>query len=146
MVGQPCWGVSNGYGSWLTFNFGKPRLEVREPNPESELAIFRMRGVRVKGEHTLRVDMAEWSIFQDGARLAHSESDREVIARAAATLEGQILLGARITPEPMATQSVFDLGGRLWVSRHRQWETEQDLWHVSNGETITVLHASGRVS
>ncbi len=145
MIGQPCWGAANGYGSWLTFNFGNPHLEIREPKPDSELAVFRMRGVRAEGEHRLWVNMAEWLIFQDGARLAHSESDRETIGLAAATLDGQILLEARTEPNPLMTQLTFDLGGRLWVSRYQQWEPDHALWQAANGDIITALHASGRV-
>jgi hypothetical protein len=31
LYGKPCWGVKPGFGSFLTLEFGKPNLEVREP-------------------------------------------------------------------------------------------------------------------
>ena len=33
VLGLPCWGVQCGYGSFLTLEFGQPRLEVVEPRP-----------------------------------------------------------------------------------------------------------------
>lgn len=145
LIGQPCWGVYNGYGSWLTLNFGTPHLEIREPNPESDLPTFRMRAVHVKGDHQLWINMAQWRIFQDGAAIAHNESERDVIGRAAAGLDGQVLLEAKTQPNPPVTEFTFDLGGRLWVSRYGDWEADHGLWHLTSGETINVLHADGRV-
>ena len=31
LYGIPCWGVRPGFGSFLTLEFGKPHLKVREP-------------------------------------------------------------------------------------------------------------------
>jgi hypothetical protein len=30
ILGKPCWDVKPGHGSFLTMEFGKPHLEVRE--------------------------------------------------------------------------------------------------------------------
>jgi hypothetical protein len=31
LFGKPCWQAQKGYASFLTFDFGTPRLEIREP-------------------------------------------------------------------------------------------------------------------
>lgn len=146
LIGRPCWGVYNGYSSWLTFQFGEPRLEIREPDPESNIPSLRTRSVHVLGEHQLRVDMAQWLIFQDGARLAHNESERGLIQFAAARLDGQALLEARTRPDPPVTELTFDLGGRVWISRYPAWDPSHALWDLRSGETILSLHADGRLT
>jgi hypothetical protein len=95
--------------------------------------------------------MCEWVAFQDGARLAHSESDREAIRRAAATLQGQKLVGFSIATRPAGGEFVFDLGGRLSFRRYDPLDAEDALWHLSTfrgPDTCRIISftASGNTS
>ena len=36
LYGKPCWQVKQGYGSFLTFEFGEPHLHIREPRQVSD--------------------------------------------------------------------------------------------------------------
>jgi hypothetical protein len=145
LYGLPCWGLNNGFSSWLTFQFGSPRLSIREPVPDSEHAIMRMRDVRIDGEHQLWIEMGDWLIFQDGARLANSESDAATISKATAYLDGQALIGLRTGVSGMS-EFTFDLGGRLWLSRYEDWEPDHGLWHMTAGDSIISFHADGRIT
>jgi hypothetical protein len=56
IYGKPCWNVRPGYGSFLTLEFGKPHLDVREPaaaSKDDSLRVQRLlarRSVFVHGE------------------------------------------------------------------------------------------------
>ena len=114
------------YGTYLTFHFGTPKVEVLE-----SLAVLNHRRLaRVDGQYVLSVEAYQWVAFQDGGKIAHSESDREVIKRAASTLCGQKLIGAAWRTTPVGGEFHFDLGGRIVFQRKGASETE-NLWTFS---------------
>jgi hypothetical protein len=95
--------------------------------------------------------MCDWIVFQDGARLAHNESDRETIRRTAATLEGQKLIGFSIATRPASGDFVFDLGARLSIHSYDPFEADHGLWHLSTSREgdacqIVTFTAGGSVS
>jgi hypothetical protein len=110
MLGLPAWGVKQGHGSFLTFEFGEPKLEVSERQSDE-------RGLRrsafVRGQWHLWIYCCHWRVLQDGTQLACSEDTNEIIARAAATLNGQKLLAVRVDPSQGRSTFKFDLGGAL---------------------------------
>lgn len=110
MLGLPAWGVKQGHGSFLTFEFGEPTLHIEERNsPKRGFS----RSVYVRGQWYLWIYCCHWRIFQDGTELAWSENDDNVIARATATLSGQKLIGIGVTPDDGRSVFTFDLGGTL---------------------------------
>lgn len=119
LYGKPCWNAKQGYSSFLTFEFGKPRLFIREPrrvdhvkSPRVRKALSR-RQVWVHGEWHLWIYGCHWTIFQEGARLATSSSSSSRIERAARELQGQALVNVSIAPKNGDSRFEFDTGGVL---------------------------------
>jgi hypothetical protein len=131
IMGKPAWQVKKGYGSFVTLEFGEPRLEFREPyasraKSERVRQLAARRLVTVRGDWHLWIYCCEWEISQAGQRLAHSESKDARIERAAGALDGQILTAVTVDPETAATRLEFDLGGvletRRWTPRRKRYE------------------------
>jgi hypothetical protein len=103
----PAWGVHQGYGSFLTFNFGIPELIIQESTRDGRLR----RNTHLRGDWHLWIYCCHWRAFEQDEALAWSEDDRPAINRAAAILNGQKLL--EIVPNKGCSTFRFDLGGRL---------------------------------
>ena len=126
IAGLPCWQVLGEFGTYLTFHFGTPAVHVHEPSE----AIHHRRLAGVDGQYVLRIEAYQWVAFQDGGRLAQSESPRQDIRHAAAMLQGQKLLGFSLRTAPAGGEFVFDLGGRVAYQWKDPTETG-DLWTFS---------------
>lgn len=109
MLGLPAWGVKQGHGSFLTFEFGEPKLEVSERLRDERT----IRDAYKHGQWHLWIYCCHWRAFQDGTELAWSEDADREIARATATLNGQKLLSISVAPQEGRSTFVFDLGGSL---------------------------------
>lgn len=109
IAGLPCWQTLGEFGTYLTFHFGTPKVHVTEPTE----AIRHRRLAGVDGQYQLRLEAYQWVAFQDGAKVAHSESARGVIQQTAATLQGQKLIALKVRTGPAGGEFAFDLGGRL---------------------------------
>jgi hypothetical protein len=126
---HPCWNVKQGHGSFLTFDFGRPRLfrhAVIARKTGSGSIPQKTRQVYVWGEWYLRIDCCAWAIAQDGKLIAHSESSSEKIRNACTMLNGQKVRGIGIINESSKTTFNFDLGGVLqtWpdsMESNMQW-------------------------
>jgi hypothetical protein len=94
-------------------------------------------------------DCCHWRALQGDEQLAWSGDSRERIAHAAATLNGQKLLGIVVDPNEGRSTFTFDLGGSLetWPygddPSHNQWtilsraegfsyRADGCYWHGSN--------------
>ncbi len=128
ILGKPAWQVKKGHGSFLTFEFGKPSLNVREPKapyPEMSDRVHELRGrrlVTVRGEWHLWIYCCHWEIRSKDKFLSHNESPDAVIDEAASFLDGQILESVTVLPDA-STIFQFDLGGTL---KTRPWEEKGD--------------------
>jgi hypothetical protein len=118
VLGQPSWLVERGHGSFITMEFGQPKLDVREPRsrkvyiegaPEKTL----QRASHVRGEWHLWIYCCQWSLMLEGIQLAHCESDDVTMHRALHVLNGQVLQAVGIEPSDGRTRFNFDLGGSL---------------------------------
>jgi hypothetical protein len=110
MLDLPAWGVRQGHGSFLTFEFGKPKPEVAERQSSG-------RGLRksayLHGEWHLWIYCCHWRVSQDGTQLAWSEDKNELIALAVAALNGQKLIAVRLDPGKGRSTFEFGLGRSL---------------------------------
>jgi len=147
IMGLPCWQVVGEFGTYLTFHFGNPKVVVNEPTE----ATRHQRLAWVDGQYVLCLEAYQWVAFQDGGRLAHSESPRDIIRRAAAMLQGQKLIALTVRANPAGGEFIFDLGGR--VAYQVRGPEEETLWDFTtrldsdpDGVDIVSFTAAGTVS
>jgi hypothetical protein len=166
LYGKPSWNVHRGYGSFITFEFGKPKLEVLEKlfKPTSRRK-YPHRYAHVKGEWHLWIYCCEWVIRQDGRKVGDDTSERK-IDRGCSVLGGQHLTKIAVNPKNWQTNFYFDLGGHLqtkpypknWrknFSRHLKCKNEHEpseMWMLRCSDNKWFLlrddgkysHQSGR--
>lgn len=139
----PCWGVQQGYSSFLTLEFGEPYLSIRnstQTRPDSELPAY--RSPRLKGEWHLWIYCCGWTISQDDERLADYESPDPEVAAACGKLEGQMLSRVAMLPETGQSVLAFDLGGRIDTEPFDTDLLEQ--WHLFGpGERCFTYRSDG---
>jgi len=139
MLGLPSWGVKQGHGSFLTFEFGEPKLTVLERHSPNEGL---RRSAHVHGQWHLWIYCCHWRAVQDGSQLAWSEDADRLIGRAASTLNGQKLLAVNAAADDGRSTFTFDLGGSL-----ETWPYGDDLtdeqWTILTGVEAFTYRADG---
>ena len=95
LLGRPAWLVRQGHGSFLTLEFGDPRLDIGGPRPllfktGKDTITVTTRRVEVRDWH-LWIYCCRWTLTIDGRELAHCESDETTIRRTTSVLHGQEL-------------------------------------------------------
>jgi hypothetical protein len=145
IYGKPAWRVSPGWGSFLTFEFGDPSLEIREPIvavrdvSQSEREALARRRVFIHGDWHLWIYCCDWEVASGGNLIGQSTSAPS-IQKAADFLDGQKLIRFSFNPEPMRCVFEFDLGGRLETYPYDH-ENEQWLFFNSRNHHVLVLRA-----
>jgi hypothetical protein len=142
IVGVPVWGVKQGHGSFLTFEFGEPTLEVRE-RQSAEKGLRRL--TYVQGQSHLWIYCCHWRAMQDDEQLAWSEDTNDLIDRAAATLDGQKLLAVSVGPKTGQSRFTFDLGGSLETWPYGDDPTDEQ-WIIHRGAETFAYRADGLYS
>ena len=141
LYGLACWNVHRGHGTFLTFEFGRPHVFVREPYK----SISKSKRVRqfaasrftyVHGDWHVWIYCCDWAVFEGPRLIGNSGSNRRM-DRAARFLNGQKLVKAWIAPPGMRSYFEFDLGGRL-ETRPYDRVSEQWLLYEPNGNVLTV--------
>ncbi len=147
IYGRPAWRVSPGWGSFLTFEFGEPHLEIREPiaagssASQSDREALARRRVFIHGDWHLWIYCCDWEVFSAGKLVGQSTSEAS-IQRAADILDGQKLISFSMTAEPLRCQFKFDLDGRLETYPYDS-ESEQWVFYDSRNHMVLVLRADG---
>jgi len=129
VYGKPAWQVRKGYGSSITFEFGKPSLEIwnRILKPKKKAGIkYPTRLVYVRGEWSLWIFCCHWEIRQSGRRIGHSESLEKRMEQACSVLNGQMLTRVIVSPRTLGTEFRFALGGELRTSPYKSEPME--MW------------------
>ena len=151
LYGKPCWQVEQGYGSFLTFEFGEPFLRIQEPRQASEQASEKVRRnaarrfVYVHGEWHLWIYICNWRIIFKGDELANSDANRRTIKKALIEINGQKLTNVTVTSSLLSVFE-FDLGGRLEAyPDYENFKRTVDLWllYEPSGDVFT-LRADGQ--
>lgn len=139
LIGVPCWGVERGQGSLLSFEFGEPRLAIREPfistSPLAEMrASAARRRVKPVGAWCLFVFCCRWRV--SGTVSADDDGTHDRIEAAAREIDGQRLI--RFECEAAARRATFrfDLGAVL-----ETWPYEDD----DKGEQWSLYRPDGHV-
>lgn len=142
MIGVPAWGVKQGHGSFLTFEFGEPTLEVQEcQSAEKELR----RSAYVQGQSHLWIYCCHWRAIQDDKQLAWSEDTNDLIDRATTTLDGQKLMAVSVGPKAGHSRFTFDLGGSLETWPYEDNSTDEQ-WIIYRGAETFAYRADGHYS
>jgi hypothetical protein len=141
LYGKPCWNAKRGYASFITFEFGEPRLEIREPH-ESSAASRRVRELLARRQVTLRGDWhlwiycCDWRVSARRKLVGGSSSDR-AIQHAVAFLDGQALTEVSLNYRSCRSVFVFDLGGRL-ITTPCDSDSEQWMLYEPSGKVLTL--------
>jgi hypothetical protein len=139
----PCWGVTQGYGSMLFFEFGEPHLRIREPLEVSHSSapwirrLFSLRSARIRGDWRLTIYGCTWAIYSDGKEIATDTSTRRKIAKALAIVNGQALVDVAEGPRRGRWLFKFDLGASIETKRFDR-RTEIWLLFEPSGFTLAV--------
>ena len=147
ILGKPCYLVQQGHGSFLTLNFGQPKLSIREPiksNAKSTASErikkhLALRTVNVYGKYHLWIYMCDWLIEHQNRAIAHSESSRNRISEALKIVDGQKLTKISIEAATGDTTFILDLGSVLKTKKFQKAvRDEQWILFMPNNQTMTV--------
>lgn len=119
-IGLPVWGSSKGHGSFVTFNLGKPSVELTKFEK------------RTKGELYIWLYCCNWRIINIDEELAHCESKDKRIDKAVEFIDGQKLMSINIDSEKLRMIFDFDLGGRIYVWNNESYGEDTDLVMMRN--------------
>jgi hypothetical protein len=139
---KPCWLVQPGYGSFLTLEFGLPKLSIREPHDTSASIVQRTRTsaqrriVSVHGEWHLWIYCSDWYVTRFGQLIGDSTTLRRR-KHAAQELDGQMLTHVSVSPENGASTFTFDLGAQLITAPYDQ-ESEQWFLYEPTGYVFSM--------
>lgn len=134
LIGQVVWQVRRGHGSFLTMEFGKPHLVVREPIVPSQSGsdrvqrILRRRHVDVTGDWHLWIEYGGWGISTANGVLTSDDPAGSPSDECIRDLEGQRLVSVVAGRRGHSCAFGFDLGGKLeiWPSA----EITEDQWSL----------------
>lgn len=140
IVGKPCWGVRRGWGSFLTLEFGSPRLVIREPVTATSALSSRVerllarRAVRPRGRWHLWIYSCEWHVYAKGRLIGDWTTSRRV-DRAARELDGQQLQSVTVRSRGSNTHFAFDLDAELETKPYDR-KSEQWLLYAPDGKVL----------
>jgi hypothetical protein len=151
ILGKPCWQVKQGLGSFLTFEFGEPRLHIQEPRKPSKRASEKLRkrwarrSIFIHGDWHLWVYACDWKIFLKNKEIANDTSARKIIKSALVELDGQALVSVTIKKNYVSVFK-FDLGGRLeLIPNHKDYKDTYELWlFYEPSDKVFMLRADGK--
>src|SRR5215467_2903202 len=132
LYGEPCWNVKPGYGSFLTLEFGKPHLEIREPTAASKDSSPRVRrllarrNIFVHGEWHLWIADCAWEVLANGKHAANGTTRRSM-QRAARLLHGLKLIQFSFIPKTVQCVFEFDLATTL---RTVPYDRKGEQWRL----------------
>ena len=137
IYGRPSYLDHQGYGSFVTMEFGEPRLETDPPRDrpfhfwkKKKALTLPSRLVTVRGEWHLWIYCCDWVLRWQDRRLAHSESSTARIARGFALLEGQSLTDVVVNPDDGRSVFSFDLGCTLHTTPYGD-DPEEEQWFLA---------------
>jgi hypothetical protein len=149
LYGKPCWNVKPGHGSFLTFEFGEPRIEIIEPRTTEGRVSARVRRnlarriVYPRGEWHLWIYCCDWSVSRSGKVVGDCSTNRR-IRKAADDLDGQVLTDITIVKRGCRTIFEFDLGSVMETKPYDRG-SEQWMLYEPSGNVLT-LRADKRYS
>ncbi|WP_144097713.1 hypothetical protein [Croceicoccus sediminis] len=142
MLGLPAWGAKQGHGSFLTFEFGMPKVEIVERRSADKGL---RRDAHIHGQWHLWIYCCHWRALKDGDQLAWSEDDQALIGRATAMLNGQKLIEMHVDPDTGRSAFTFDLGGSLETWPYGD-DPKEEQWTIQTDTEAFAYRADGLYS
>jgi hypothetical protein len=142
----PGWRVSTGWGSFLTFEFGEPHLDIREPSVSKGNVSEKVRKhlarqhVSIKGDWHLWIYCCDWTVLRRKKLIGKSTS-LSTYQKAADFLDGQKLVRFSLVPKETHCIFEFDLETRPYNCHGEQW-----LFFDKRIQQVLVLRADGNYS
>jgi len=146
LYGKFCWNVENNIGSFLTFEFGEPRVKVvREPYLSTRLKLRRQaarRIIEINGDWHLWIRCCDWSFYRNNTYIGDGESKKAELKQITYDLNGQKLCNVKMSASGISIFE-FDLGGRLEIQPYllENEESEpEELWSLyqPSGMVFTI--------
>ncbi|MEL6537673.1 MAG: hypothetical protein AAFQ98_19790 [Bacteroidota bacterium] len=139
--------MKKGLGSFLTFEFGTPKLEISKPlirksTPYPKIK-HQSREVVIHGAFHLWILCSNWKIKLGVQQIAFDEDTDEAIQNAADYLNGQKLLSVHIDLKKTTTVFKFDLGGEL-TTYNEAYKAGQDMWFLYMPEKVLAFNNLGQ--
>ena len=135
VLGVECWKPKQGFGSFLSFQFGLPQIS---PPLKSQ------GKARIHGRYQLSVLQCVWEIWDDGNKLAWSESERSEIETALKQLDGQQL--SSVDMDDGCGAFNFGESAQLLLWRYEDYEVDDDLWTLFRPESSYSYLANDQIS
>lgn len=125
LLGQKAWGVSLGFGSFLTLEFGQPLLPSEE-------------GQKVHGEWHLWLYNCAWRLEEGNRILAASEDERDKLKSAIQRLENLTL--QRIDLVPPTWDAVFTFEHLVILRLFATYSEDYNYWllYAPEGNVLSV--------
>lgn len=149
LMGLPVWHVRRGNGSFLTFEFGNPRLEIREPRivsadvSERVRRSLQKRRVFVVGQWHLWIQYCDWDVITSSASVSSDESDMSKIDACLDDIDGQMLV--EVNASGATCNLVFDLGGKVVLRPSSEFD-DDDQWTLHEaGQCIYAFQSDGTI-
>lgn len=151
IFGKPCWDTHwYNYGS-LSFNVGKPRLEIeREPDePLTTAADIRNRKahriISVRGDWQFRLQFCRWRVLFGDTCVLRGSAKPDELVRFARSLKGQRLLSMTVELSTGKTIMRFDLNTTLEIVRDRKQREVMWYFYGRSGE-MRAMYSNGELS
>ena len=128
VVGKMAWQLMQGYGSFITMEFGLPHLDVSEPvifnrseappsvkKNDKATSLFNRRRVFIRGEWHLWIQYCTWSAESHQGKIANSNMDLEKNRPILDEIDGQYVNAIHWDLKKMIIEIVFDLGAKISI-------------------------------
>jgi hypothetical protein len=143
LLGQLAWSARKGHGSLLTFEFGHPRITIREPVAASAGASERVRKnlarrrVFISGDWHLWTQNAHWEIETRYENVNSDTFDASSLQETLNELDEQRLLSVAGGSDDGSCVLAFDLGASLALRRNANVDDDQRSIHARDWYWVT---------
>ena len=147
LINEYSWNVKKGHGSFLTFEFGQPLLEIGDQKIWKTSAFpfdqHQTRSAVIHGLYHLWIYCCNWKIHINDKQIAFEEFSDEDIKNATEFLNGQKLVGVTIDTKNAVTKFKFDLEGEL-LTCNQSYEQGIEMWMLYMPEQVLTFNNIGQ--
>lgn len=137
LIEQLIWSLRRGDTGFLTMEFGRPHIQIRNPMASNSTSIkvrelAMRRRVFLTGQWSLFISSLEWSACFNG-RLVVFDSAADEINKVLSCIEGQKLIKYNFEKDKKIISLEFDLGGEIkFCFNENRSDGDLSLWSLSD--------------